>query len=78
MGRFFCNGNIEMKLIENWRSEIRRLWSIRAALILAALNGAVLGLAAFVDIINPWLFLILNVLGYAAIAIFRLLKQADE
>jgi hypothetical protein len=62
-------------LIANWKRELRRLWSIRMALFFGALNGAVLGLAAFIDIINPWTFLVLNVLGYAAIAVARLLKQ---
>lgn len=64
-----------MTLIDDWRREFRRLWSIRVALFFGALNGAVLGLAAFVDVINPWTFLILNVVGYAVIAVARLLKQ---
>lgn len=65
-------------MIANWRREIRRLWSIRAAVLLAVLNGGVLGLAAFVDIINPWWFLILNVVGYAAIAVVRILRQPGD
>lgn len=69
-------GTYGLTLIARWRQEISRLWSIRVALFLALLNGAVLGLAAFVDVVNPWTFLVLNVVGYVAIAVVRLLKQA--
>lgn len=64
-----------MTLINNWRSEFRRLWSIRVGLFFGALNGAVLGLAAFETTINPWLFLVLNVLGWCTLIGARLLKQ---
>ena len=64
-----------MQLIENWRRELRRLWSIRIGLFFAALNGSVLGLAAFVNVINPWWFLGLNTLGYMVLIGARLLKQ---
>jgi hypothetical protein len=59
---------------EPWKA-FHRLWSIRVALFFAALNGAVLGLAAFVDVFNPWLFMALNVLGYTLLIGARLLKQ---
>lgn len=62
-------------LIANWHAEFRRLWSIRIGLFFGALNGAVLGLAAFQDVINPWLFLGLNVVGWAMLIGARLLKQ---
>ena len=62
-------------LIDNWRSEFRRLWSIRIGLFFGALNGAVLGLAAFQDVISPYLFLGLNVVGWAVLVGARLLKQ---
>lgn len=64
-----------MKLIPSWRRQIRRLWSIRLGLLFGAINGAILGLAAFSDVINPWLFLSLNVVGYGVIVGARLLKQ---
>ena len=64
-----------MEPIDNWKAEFKRLWSIRTALIFAGLNGAVLGLAAFVDVFNPWVFLVLNTVGYMILIGARLLKQ---
>lgn len=64
-----------MKLIDNWHIELHRLWSIRIGLFFGALNGIVLGLAAFTDVFNPWLFMGLNVLGYGLLASVRLLRQ---
>lgn len=64
-----------MHLIDNARAEFHRLWSIRVALFFAALNGFVLGLAAFVDVFNPWLFMALNVAGYTLLIGARLVKQ---
>jgi hypothetical protein len=61
--------------IETWRTDLKQLWSIRWAFFFAALNGAVLGLAAFVDVINPWLFLALNIAGYTIVIVARVLKQ---
>lgn len=64
-----------MKLIPNWRAELRRLWSIRVGLFFGALNGAMLGLAAFINVIPPTWFLALNTLGWAVLIGARLLKQ---
>ncbi len=61
--------------IEDWFTHLHRLWSIRIALFFAALNGAVLGLAAFVNVFNPWLFMGLNTVGYCVLIGARLLKQ---
>lgn len=66
------------ELIDNWRDELRRLWSVRLALYLALANGALLGLAAFVGIIDPWLFLGLNIAGNLLVALLRLLKQKER
>lgn len=62
------------KLIPDWRSALR-FHSVRLAILGSVLNGAIVGLAAFVDRINPWWFLGLNVAGYAAIGVVRLIKQ---
>lgn len=66
-----------MRLIDHARREVHRLWTVRIAIFFGVLNGTALGLAAFVDVFNPWLFMALNVAVYAAIAIARLVKQAD-
>ena len=64
-----------LKLIDNWNAEIHRLWTVRASLFMFVLTGAVLGLAAFVDVFNPWLFLALCCVGYGVIGFLRLVKQ---
>jgi hypothetical protein len=66
---------MQVQVHTNWRVLLRRTWSVRLALFWGALNGAVLGLAALADILNPWLFIGLNIVGYGAIAVARLLKQ---
>lgn len=65
-----------MKLIDNAGAEFHRLWSIRVGLFFFVLNGALVGLAAFNDVLNPALFLGLNMFGYGLIGVMRLLKQA--
>lgn len=64
-----------MKLIDEWRTQFLKLWSIRVALIFGALNGAMLGLAALVTVIDPWWFLALNIVGWTVLIGARLLKQ---
>ncbi len=66
-----------MRLIPNWKTELHRLWSSRLAIYLGILNGLALGIAALVDVINPWLFIGINVLAYVAIAVVRIIKQPD-
>lgn len=65
-----------MPLIDHAWREFNRLWSIRIGLFFFILNGALVGLVAFTDVLNPVLFLALNMVGYGLIGIMRLLKQA--
>jgi hypothetical protein len=69
---------MRFNLVAEWHRVLWRAWSARWALILAFLNAAVLGLAAFVDVLNPWMFLILNIVGYGAIALLRIFKQPEQ
>lgn len=64
-----------MKLIDDWKTELHRLWSVRASLFMFVLTGAVLGLSAFADVFNPWFFLALSCGGYGLIGFLRLVKQ---
>lgn len=64
-----------MRFIDNVGSEIHRLWSVRLSIYLFVLTGAVVGLGAFTDYLNPWWFLGLNMIGYGAIGLFRVLRQ---
>lgn len=67
---------MSLRLIDNAGREFHRLWSIRVGLFFFVLNGALVGLAAFTSILNPVLFLVLNMFGYGLIGLMRLLKQA--
>lgn len=64
-----------MRLIDNAWAQFKRLWSIRIGLFFGALNGAMLGLAAFVYVMPPIWFLVLNTIGWAILIGARLLKQ---
>jgi len=67
-----------MRLIDNWRTELHRLWTVRASLFMFVLTGAVLGLSAFADVFNPWFFLTLSMGGYGLIGFLRLVKQVPK
>lgn len=60
--------------VKNWR-EAHRFWSLQIAFGCMVLNGALIGLAAFVDFIDPWMFLGLNIGGYALVGLARLTRQ---
>lgn len=67
-----------MKLIETWKEDMHRLWSVRMSLFMFVLVGAVLGLSAFTDVFNPWFFLFLSCAGYGLIGYLRLVKQVPK
>lgn len=64
------------RLIPDAGKEFHRLWSIRVGLFFFVLNGFLVGLVAFGDVLNPLVFMGLNMGGYALIGIMRLTKQA--
>lgn len=64
-----------MRLIDDWK-RAHKLWTVQAAFALALANGFVIGLQAFLGMMNPWLFMGLNVVGYLSIAGLRLVKQS--
>ncbi|WLA80269.1 hypothetical protein [Bradyrhizobium elkanii] len=67
-----------MRLIENAGREFHRLWTIRVSLWFGIFTGVAAGLNAFVDILNPYLFLALSVIvNVLLIPLARLSKQAD-
>jgi ABC-type nitrate/sulfonate/bicarbonate transport system permease component len=67
-----------MRLIENAWRELHRLWSIRISLFFGVLTGVALGLSAFVDVFNPYLFMGISVVvNVALIPLARLMKQKE-
>jgi hypothetical protein len=67
-----------MRLIDNAGREFHRLWTIRVSIWFGAFTGIAMGLNAFVDVLNPYLFLALSVIvNVVLIPLARLSKQAD-
>lgn len=62
-------------LDDNWKNILRLSHTAKTALFWGAFNGALLGLAVFSDVLSPKLFLTLNILGYATVAVARVTKQ---
>ncbi len=68
-----------MRWVENAGKEIHRLWSIRVSIWFGVFTGVAAGLNAFVDVLNPHLFLALCVVvNVALIPLARLAKQGDD
>lgn len=67
-----------MRLIDNAGREFHRLWTIRVSLWFGIFTGVAVGLNAFIDILNPYLFLALSVIvNVVLIPLARLSKQDD-
>lgn len=65
-----------MRLIDNWKAEFHRLWSIRASLALGTFLGVASVTAAFVDVFNPWFLLGIAVfVNIAIIPLTRIVAQ---
>lgn len=66
-----------LRLIDNAKRDLHRLWSIRVALAYAVFTGTAMVLSAFIDVFNPWLLLGISVFVSVAIVVLRLVKQKD-
>jgi hypothetical protein len=67
-----------VRLIDNWRAELHRLWTIRISLACGAFNGVAAVLGAFTDVFNPWFLVGLSVfVNVAVIPLARLAKQRE-
>lgn len=67
-------------LIENWHRELRRLWTIRVAILWAALGGLYAVWSAFIDVLPVWVVVSASIGMSVALVVARILKQpgADE
>ena len=66
-----------MRLIPHARQAFRRLWSIRVALLAAAIQGSAMFWIAFVDTMPPLWFFGIGVFLTVLVVPARLIKQAD-
>lgn len=67
-----------MKLIDDaWRN-FHRSWAIRASLAFGVFTGVLMGLPAFMEVLNPMVFMGLAVIfNVLIIPLARIVKQAD-
>lgn len=67
-----------MRLIDNWRTELHRLWTIRISLAVGVFTGTAAVLGAFTNVFNPWFLLGVSVfVNTAVIPLARLAKQKE-
>jgi hypothetical protein len=65
-----------VKLIDDWRVELHRLWSIRVSLACGVFTGTAAVLSAFTDVFNPWFLLGVSIfVNVALIPLSRLVEQ---
>lgn len=65
-----------MRLIDNWGSELHRLWSIRFSIGFAVFTGVATALAGFGEVLNPYFLLVLCVVvNLVLLPLARLAKQ---
>jgi hypothetical protein len=64
-----------MKLYADWKNLVIHAWSVRFALLTAALNGMFIAIPAFMGIIEPRLFAAVTVALSIAVVISRLVRQ---
>jgi hypothetical protein len=67
---------MKLKLIDEWRKELHRLWSIRISIACGVFTGTAAVLSAFDDVFNPWFLLAVSiVVNVALIPLSRLVQQ---
>lgn len=67
-----------MTLIDNAWRDFHRFWVIRVSLAFGVFTGVLMGLPAFIDTLNPHVFMGLAVVfNVVLIPLARMVKQAD-
>jgi hypothetical protein len=64
-----------MKLYADWKNLLIHAWSVRFALLTAALNGMFIAMPVFMGMIDPRLFAVLTVALSIAVVVSRLVRQ---
>ena len=68
---------MRVSLIDGWRKELRRLWTIRLAVFWGAVHGLLAVWPALADVVSPGTLAIGGVVMSASLVAARLLKQAE-
>lgn len=70
---------MKLRLIDDWSTELHRLWSIRFSIGFAVFTGVAGVLGAFTETLDPWVLLALSVfVNLALIPLSRLVKQEGK
>lgn len=70
---------MRFRLVDDWATELHRLWSIRFSLAFGVFTGVAAVSSAFVDVFDPWVLLVLSVfVNTALIPLARLTKQESK
>ena len=66
------------RLIDEWHKELTRLWSVRLALVSAALSGFYAAWPAFQYSLPPWLFAMISSVLCMAVVGARIIRQEKK
>lgn len=66
-----------MKLYDNWRTIVRKAWSVRFMIIAGVLSGVEVVLPLFVDALPRGTFAVLSFLAVSAAFVARIVAQQD-
>lgn len=64
-----------MRLLPDWRAVAKRAWSVRLNLLIATLDGSMLGMMAFYDVVPGPYYMGLSIALALAACLARLLQQ---
>jgi len=64
-----------MRLVSNWRTILRRSWAVRLSFIAAAIDGLLMGWAAFSGVVPPMNFMVVALMLNLAVPVVRVLDQ---
>lgn len=67
-----------MKLIDDWKSEFHRLWTVRASVFLFVLTQLLAFLPYAADALNPRFLLVMFGLALAGVVFLRFVKQVPK
>ena len=64
-----------MRLIDNWKTELHRLWTTRAGIFLFVLTEVLAIMPSVADAFNPRFLLVVFGIAIAGIVFLRFIKQ---
>lgn len=67
-----------MKLIDDWKTEFHRLWTVRASVFLFVLTQVLAVLPTVADRLNPRFLLVVFGVSIGGIVFLRLVKQTPK